>query len=105
MGRKIIDITYLLHEGMTTFPVHWHPFVEITQLGRFGIEDRETRKVVLGTHTGTHCDAPRHFIPNGQTVEFLPLDVLIGKATVIDFSSLPPSTEITPQHFERAFGK
>lgn len=92
--RKIIDLTYPIHEGMTTFPVHWHPPVEISILGRHGIENRETRKITLGTHTGTHCDAPRHFVPNGDTVENLSLDVLIGEALLLDFSSVSAFTEL-----------
>ena len=50
---KIIDLSLPIEEGMMTFPTHWHPVVEITILGRHGIEGRETRKVVLGTHIGT----------------------------------------------------
>ena len=67
-NKKIIDLTMSLKEGMQTFPTHWHPFVEITQLGRHGIENRETRKLILGTHTGTHIDAPSHFISDGDTI-------------------------------------
>jgi kynurenine formamidase len=69
---------------MPTFPVPHHPVVEITQLARHGIENRETRKITMGTHTGTHIDAPRHYIPNGITVDQIPLDTLIGPATVCD---------------------
>jgi arylformamidase len=87
---KIIDLSLPIEEGMMTFPTHWHPVVEITILGRHGIEGRETRKVVLGTHIGTHADAPRHFIPNGQTIDEIPLDVLIGPATVVDFTGCQP---------------
>lgn len=87
MPQRIIDLTLAIHEGMQTFPVHWHPLVEITQLGRHGIENRETRKLVLGTHTGTHVDAPRHFIPKGMTIDQVPLDQLIGRAAVLDLSS------------------
>jgi arylformamidase len=83
---KIIDLSLPIEEGMMTFPTHWHPVVEITILGRHGIEGRETRKIVLGTHIGTHADAPRHFIPNGRTIDEVPLDVLIGPATVVDFT-------------------
>ena len=90
MTRRIIDLTYPIHEGMTTFPAHWHPVVEITVLGRHGIENRETRKLILGTHTGTHCDAPRHFVPGGKTVDLLPLDIFIGPAFVMDFSDSRP---------------
>ena len=94
MPRRLIDLTMTIKEGMQTFASHWHPFVEITQLGRFGIENRETRKIVLGTHTGTHIDAPRHFIKNGLTIERLSLEQLNGTATVLDFSSLPDKTEV-----------
>jgi len=91
---KIIDLSLLIEEGMMTFPTHWHPVVEITILGRHGIEGRETRKVVLGTHIGTHADAPRHFIPNGKTIDEVSLDVLIGPATVVDFTGCQALQEI-----------
>lgn len=88
MTKRIVDLTFPIHEGMTTFPVHWHPVVELTVLGRHGIEDRETRKLTIGTHTGTHLDAPRHFMKNGKTVDELSLDVLIGPATLLDFTQI-----------------
>ncbi len=40
----------------------------------------------LGAHTGTHVDAPRHFIREGETVEQLDLDLLIGPAYVVDMT-------------------
>jgi kynurenine formamidase len=94
MDSRIIDLTFPLHEGMTTFPAHWHPMVEITQLGRHGIENRETRKVTLGTHTGTHCDAPRHFIPGGLTIDQLPLEPFIGPAYLLDLTFARPGQAI-----------
>jgi arylformamidase len=41
----------------------------------------------LGSHTGTHIDAPRHFFPQGSPVDAIPLDRLIGPALVLDFPS------------------
>ncbi len=101
---RIVDLSLTIREGMTTFPVHWHPFVEITQLGRFGIEDRETRKLVLGTHTGTHVDAPRHFIPNGAPIDTIPLDQFVGPARVCDFSRAEDFQEIGAEDLERELG-
>ncbi len=102
---RIIDLSYPIHEGMTTFPVQWHPVVEITQLGRFGIENRETRKITLGTHCGTHIDAPRHFIPGGPTVEQIPLGWLVGPARVLDFTPVTqPKQEFGVADFERLLG-
>jgi arylformamidase len=40
----------------------------------------------MGAHSGTHVDAPVHFIAGGNTVESLPLSVLMGLAEVIEVS-------------------
>ena len=102
MAQQIIDLTMYIDEGMQTFAAHWHPFVEITQLGRHGIENRETRKIVMGTHTGTHMDAPRHFIEGGETVDNIPLGQLVGPATVIDFSYAKDFQQMEVEDFEKA---
>ena len=78
----IYDLSYPIHEGMTTYPADRHPRVEVTQVGRHQVEGAETRRVVLGTHTGTHIDAPRHFLPADYGVDGVPLDALVGPATV-----------------------
>ena len=92
---KIIDLSLRLEEGMMTFPVSWHPFVEITQLGRFHVEGRETRKITFGTHSGTHVDAPRHFIQGGPTIDQIDLDKFYGECILLDFHRLADKSEIT----------
>ncbi|MGD0986666.1 MAG: cyclase family protein [Candidatus Sulfotelmatobacter sp.] len=101
---KIIDLSLPIEEGMMTFPTHWHPVVEITILGRHGVEGRETRKLVLGTHIGTHADAPRHFIPGGRTIDEVPLNILIGPATVADFTGCAPLHEIDIGELKQKLG-
>ena len=100
----IIDLSLVISEGLMTFPVHWHPVVEITQLGRFHVEGRETKKFTLGTHTGTHVDAPRHFIPNGKTIENTDLNIYYGPCRVLDFTDLEDKTEITKQMLIKRIG-
>jgi len=91
---KITDLSLTLEEGMMTFPTPWHPVVEITILGRHGVEGRETRKLVLGTHVGTHADAPLHFIPQGKGLDQVPLEVLMGPARVLNFTPCQPLQQI-----------
>lgn len=91
---RIVDLSLTIRQGMQTFAAPWHPLVEITQLGRHGIENRETRRITMGTHTGTHCDAPRHFIPAGATIEAIPLDTFIGPARVCDLTGAPPRSAV-----------
>jgi arylformamidase len=104
LARRIIDLSFSIREGMTRFPVSWHPVVEITQLGRLEIEGRETRKLVLGTHTGTHVDAPRHFIAGLPTIDEILLDQIVGPATVCDFSDADRFQELEIADFERVLG-
>jgi arylformamidase len=99
---RFVDLSHPLREGMTTFPSPNHPRTEITQLARHGIEGRATRRLVLGTHTGTHVDAPLHFLPHGGTVDELDLDVLVGPARVIDLTPAAPLQEISIAELEAA---
>ncbi len=93
--NKIIDLTLDIYDGMITFPANWHPRVEITILGRHKLEGRTTRKLTLGTHTGTHVDAPLHMIEGGKSVDELALDTIVGEAAVIDLTGMDPLTGIT----------
>lgn len=101
---KVIDLSFSLHEGMMTFPTHWHPVVEISILGRHGIEGRETRKLLLGTHTGTHTDAPLHFIPNGKGIDQVPLETLVGEATMVNFAPAQANQEISVAALKEKLG-
>ena len=93
--RKIIDLTFTLEEGMTTYPVPYHPKVKITQLANHKVDKRETRKIILGTHTGTHIDAPKHFIDKSKSIDKINLENCMGRAKIIDFSKMPLRHEIS----------
>jgi arylformamidase len=47
------------------------------------------RKLTLGIHTGTHVDAPEHFVAGARTVEQLPLEVLVGPCVVVEVEGDP----------------
>lgn len=94
---KVIDLSYEIEEGMATFSASWHPRISVKQLGRIGFEGRETREVCMGTHTGTHVDAPLHFIKHGASIDQVPLEKLIGPVVIIDFSHLPENGIVTKE--------
>ena len=52
-------------------------------------------KMTLGSHTGTHLDAPRHFIQGGIGIDQIPPDKLVGESYVADLSSKPMGSGIT----------
>lgn len=103
--RKILDVTVTLSESLLIWP--GDPPTKITQ--SLIEEEGETITVShlsFGVHTGTHVDAPAHFIPGAPLVESLDLDLLIGDAVVVDMAeadaisadllekiNLPPGTK------------
>jgi len=78
---ELIDISVPLDENLPTWP--GSPGFDLEPLQRMedGAEANVSR-LTCDVHTGTHIDAPRHFVANGKTVEQLPLDALVGPAVV-----------------------
>ncbi|MGB8468508.1 MAG: cyclase family protein [Candidatus Babeliales bacterium] len=79
---KIIDISWPLAAGVTEYKDRAQfkttAFKTIEQNGA-----RETI-VLFNTHTGTHIDAPAHFLADGAAIDQVPLTQLCGTARVID---------------------
>ena len=103
-GGRVVDLTHDIREGMTTFPGPNHPRVEVTVLARHHLEGRATRRLVLGTHTGTHVDAPLHFLPDGGSVDQLSLESLVGPAHVVDLSDAEPLEAVDVERLRAALG-
>ena len=95
---KIYDITVPIH---VTMPVYeGDPGVKIEAWSAFAKGDSSNVSMLnFGAHTGTHVDAPAHFIEGARKIDALSLEVLIGPARVI---RVPDDlTEITPEFLER----
>jgi arylformamidase len=58
-------------------------------------------KIIMGSHTGTHLDAPRHFIRDGIGIDRIPPEKLIGEAYVADLSTKPIGSGITSKDLQR----
>jgi arylformamidase len=79
---KIYDITLTISPDMPVWPGDPPVALELVESMDRGAHANVTR-MALGAHTGTHVDAPHHFLNDGRTVESLSLDVLVGPALVI----------------------
>lgn len=92
---KAVDLTHELRNGMTIYPGDPLPsFESYATLEKNGVN---LTKLTLGSHTGTHIDAPRHFIPNGRGIDQISVSKLIGEAYVADMSIKPIGDGITAQ--------
>jgi arylformamidase len=78
----IYDISMPISPSMIIWP--GDPPVRITQPRHFDKgDDAVVSQVDMGVHTGTHVDAPEHFVRGGSNMDDLELGVLIGPALVV----------------------
>jgi arylformamidase len=94
---EIFDITLPIHPEM----LHWgrKPEVEIVESLANGDASNVTRWR-LGAHTGTHVDAPAHFVDGATAVDQLDLHSLVGPAVVADLITV--IGDITADHLRAA---
>lgn len=97
-----IDVSVPLRTGM----VHWpdNPSVRIERMQDMERGDSANVSVLsLGSHTGTHMDAPLHFVRTGLGLDEMPLSAVIGPARVVEIQD-PESIkeqELVAHHIHR----
>ena len=91
----IYDISVPISNELPTWPED--PSVQITVWRSLSSGDGVNVSMLnFGAHTGTHVDAPAHFIEGAAKVESLPLDVLIGEVQVIE---VPDDVHVIDEEF------
>ncbi len=82
-AKEIIDISIPLYTGMMVYP--GNPEIEVLR-----VQDIEcggssnVSRLTLGSHTGTHIDAPSHCVSGGASIDTLPLSTFFGSCKVFD---------------------
>jgi arylformamidase len=82
-GGNWIDVTVPLKEGMAIWPGDVTIKIERRRSMERG-DAANNSAISLGVHTGTHMDAPKHFIKDGRSIDKLPLETSVGPARVIE---------------------
>jgi arylformamidase len=78
---RIVDLTQPLVDGMAVY--EGDPPVHITTVRTRAKDGWEVRQLQMGSHTGTHVDAPIHMHDGGATLDDVPLDRFCGPAVVV----------------------
>ncbi|MFA5330919.1 MAG: cyclase family protein [Methanoregula sp.] len=94
---KIIDITRTLSEKTVSYPGDTPPQFSQRDAGIYLISDLH-----MNSHSGTHIDAPVHYLKTGNTIDTVPLDRLVGPCRVIDLTGT--GSEITARDLEGKLG-
>lgn len=90
---SMIDLSHPIRTGMTVYP--GDPGVRCTQSLTLEADGVAVMSVSLGSHTGTHVDAPAHLIAGGRSINEVTLGELVGDALVLHIADrVGPGTRI-----------
>ncbi|HYG68122.1 MAG TPA: cyclase family protein [Anaeromyxobacteraceae bacterium] len=93
-----LDVSVPLHAGLPVWPGD-PPLVVSRERSLDRGDSANVTRLELGAHTGTHVDAPVHFVAAGASVDRMPLDATVGPARVI---AIPAAPAIRRDVLERA---
>lgn len=79
---SFIELHHPLHAGVPVWP--GDPPVQFSEHARLEREGYFLRRLSLGEHSGTHLNAPAHFLPQGLAVDQIPPERLVLPAAVMD---------------------
>jgi len=96
--KKVYDVSMTIEKDMISWPGDGPVIVDRVRSMEDG-ERLNLSRLDLGAHTGTHIDAPVHFLKGAGGVDTLPLEVLMGPAFVIHISGV---RAIGISHLQRA---
>lgn len=88
---KWYDVSRPLQGDMLVYPGDLIPSFHQEKPGNYRISDLH-----MSSHTGTHIDAPSHYLSTGDTVDTVPFDCLIGRCRIVDVRGA--GTRITKAH-------
>ena len=95
---KVIDLTLTISENIPTFPGSPQPnFISWESIEKDGYN---LELLFLSTHTGTHIDAPYHFLKKGQKIHQIVTKRLVTEAVLIKIRK-DPDQSITKSDIER----
>ena len=94
--KRWIDISFPYYQGMAIYP--GNPSYQRTVMQDVSLGDSATvSRIQMGTHTGTHIDAPLHVFADGKSVDQIPLERMNGRARLLDLRGMK---EITPERLK-----
>ena len=95
---EVIDLTHTIHDEIQIYPGDPLPSI------RRGLTHEKDYCHVdllkLGSHTGTHIDAPYHFLKDGQRIDEIPVQRFVGDGVLIDVSAKSDRDLILPGDVE-----
>jgi kynurenine formamidase len=101
--KRIIDLSQPVFANCPQYPDPNPRPAQVRWMYISGVQQPVNKEIVeISTHTGTHCDAPFHFYPDGDAIDAVPLDTYVGWATIVDVRWKSPGSAISADDVEPA---
>ncbi len=95
---RFIDLTLTLENG--TRALDLDPITFVNKYRTIKQDGYNLCQVVVSSHVGTHIDAPSHFIEGGETLDQVPLERLIRRGKLLDFTIKGKNSSISRAEME-----
>ncbi|MGQ7295983.1 cyclase family protein [Quadrisphaera sp. KR29] len=90
--RRIVDLSHPVDDDTPVYP--GDPLPRLSPATTVAVEGYNVLHVSMGSQTGTHVDAPYHFLDGGARIDELPLERFVGPAVVVDVRGRQPHGRI-----------
>jgi len=91
--RRVIDLSHQVNEGTQVYP--GDPAVRLESATTIAAGGVNVLNVHIGSHSGTHVDAPYHFIEDGERIDTMDVRLFFGPAVIMDVRGKDPRERIT----------
>lgn len=95
---RVIDLTHAIRSGMMNYP--GDPAIVLEEAMTHEKDYCHVDHLDFGSHTGTHIDAPYHFLPDGKRITDFPVSKFVGCGTAIDLRYKKAGEAIEPADLE-----
>jgi kynurenine formamidase len=89
---RMVDLTYTVSSEMLVYPGTERPTFQ--WIGRVNSEGYNLTRMTMLVHTGTHVDAPKHFLDQVRSIDEIPLDSFLGPCKMFKYLDKPNNQEI-----------
>ena len=94
--NRLVDLSVVVGGATQVYP--GDPVPEFAVHATIAQDGFNLLRVQLGSQTGTHVDAPYHFVETAPRIDAIPLDRFVGTGVIVDATGLGPRGRITWEH-------
>ena len=100
---RIVDLSRRVDAETQVYP--GDPHVRLEPAATLAAHGVNVLAVHIGSHSGTHVDAPYHFVEGGGRIDEMALGLFVGRAVVLDVRGKGPRERMTVEDLRSCYGR